>query len=98
MVEITLFTQDLIGARDNKNSRVPQPISVLPNWSVISNIFSYFGFTYEVFHILVQLGKSTKMYVTSHHRKVIKSILLPNISWNSKWDLPEFLNRDMVKI
>ena len=56
------------------------------------------GFTYEVIDIMVKLSKGTRMYIRSHHRKDIKKLLVPNISWDASLDLAEFLNADMIQL
>ena len=56
------------------------------------------GFTYEVIDIMVKLNKCTRLYIRSHHRKEIKKVLVPNISWDPALDLPEFLNADMIQL
>ena len=74
------------------------PIKALPAYSVVGVVFAYFAFRYEAFDFLLRISRSTRAYIRSHHRTAISGFLVPNVSWSTKIDLPEFLNSDMIRL
>ena len=61
-------------------------------------VFSYFAFRYEAIDFLLRLSRSTRKRINGYHREAIKVLLVPNISWDPRVDLPEFLNVDMIRL
>ena len=80
------------------SEKVGNPFLGLPAFNVIGTVFAYFAFRYETFDYLLRISRGTRQFINSHHREPLSSFLVPNVTWDPKVDLPEFLNSDMIRL
>ena len=96
---MTEITKQKCFQAEKLNEKISNPFKNLPAFNVVGTVFAYFAFRYETIDFLLRISRSTRQFIKSnYHREAIRGFLVPNVTWDPNVDLPEFLNKDMIRL
>ena len=82
--------------RSQRNSKVEQPIEILPSWNILVTILTYYGYRPEVIDMLQHMSKRSRAYAKSNHKWAL-IVALKVHRWAPAYDIPEVMTLQDIR-